>query len=71
MGDKEGTTIRSTAPCPVMAKWRCCCITEGTIFATRPDCSAVISATDIHTHGYPKTDIWWDRRERKEEEQER
>lgn len=50
MEDKEETMIRHKACCPLMAKWRCCYITEGTIFATCPDCSTVISVTDIHTH---------------------
>ena len=57
---KEETMI-SIACCPIMAKWRCCCITEGTISATPPDCSTVISVTDrpcdIQTHGCPKTEI--------------
>lgn len=55
--DKEETVITSIDCCPVVAKWRCCCMAEGTIFATHPDCSTVISVSEINTHECPKKEI--------------
>lgn len=37
-GRWERAEISSMADCPVQAKWRCPCITEGPIFATCLEC---------------------------------